>query len=300
MAARLRIWLEKISNQFEVIFFGILLLAFVTVIIIIVCAYLFDWQWTGFVPTYVKSVSQSSTGTPVITYTPVPGKSLWDWMTLILADIVTILAAYLTSAYSNRQKEAELQIASDKQRDDALQAYIDKMSELLLEKQLRESQPEAEVRKIARVRTLTILRGLDAFRKVNMLQFLYESDLITKGKPIINLNGAHLRGADLYRVLLNETDLSGVDLRKADLRGADLKGTTLYKADLSGADLSEADLNGVDLRGSGLIGTNMYKTDLSNTDLRGADLSGANLSETILYNANLKQAKLTLMQLDKA
>ena len=60
----------------------------------------------------------------------------------------------------------------DNQRETALQTYIDKMSELLLEKHLRTSQPEEEVRKIARVRTLTVLRGLDANRKGSVLQFL--------------------------------------------------------------------------------------------------------------------------------
>src|SRR5438105_9489820 len=112
MIARLRIWFQNASRHFEVVFFGIFLLASLALITLIVCAYLFDWEWTGFVPSFTEFTNRG------ITY--MPGKSLWDWMALILAGIVAILVAYLTSAYSNRQKENELQTAFDKQREDAL------------------------------------------------------------------------------------------------------------------------------------------------------------------------------------
>ena len=64
----------------------------------------------------------------------------------------------------------------DNQRETALQEYIDKMSELLLQKNLRESAEEDEVRKIARVRTLTILPRLDARRKGSVLHFCMSLD----------------------------------------------------------------------------------------------------------------------------
>jgi hypothetical protein len=50
---------------------------------------------------------------------------------------------------------------TDNQRDTALQAYIDKMSELLLDKKLRESAEDDEVRLIATVRTRAVLARLD-------------------------------------------------------------------------------------------------------------------------------------------
>src|SRR5260221_1248189 len=93
------------------------------------------------------------------------------------------------------------------------------MSELLLYKDnpLRESASEDEVRKIARVRTLTMLTRLDNERKKSVLQFLHESGLIETDKHIIDL-----RGADLYGANLSDADLRGADLYGADLRGADL------------------------------------------------------------------------------
>ena len=76
---------------------------------------------------------------------------------------------------------------TDNQRETAFQAYIDKMSELLLHEKLRDSTEEDEVRNVARVRTLTVLPRLDGKRKGSVLQFLYESGHIYKNKNSIDL-----------------------------------------------------------------------------------------------------------------
>jgi hypothetical protein len=99
------------------------------------------------------------------------------------------------------------------------------MSELLLKEQLGSSAVNPEVRNVARVRTLTVLCQLDAYRNGYVLSFLHESGLIDDGKSIINLT---------------EADLAEVDLKKVNLRGADLNGAIIDEADLSGANLTEA------------------------------------------------------------
>src|SRR5260370_645908 len=109
------------------------------------------------------------------------------------------------------------------------------MLELLLAKNLRSSTEDEEVQKIARVRTLTVLRRLDAERKGSVLQFLQESGLIGKDKRVIHLTGANLIGANLIGANLSGANLSGVYLSRADLSGADLS-----KANLSGANLRAA------------------------------------------------------------
>jgi uncharacterized protein YjbI with pentapeptide repeats len=111
------------------------------------------------------------------------------------------------------------------------------MSELLLENKLRDSAEDNEVRTIARVRTLTVLRGLNSIRKASVIQFLHESGLIDKDKCIINLSGAFLRNANL-----NKADLSEAFLNKADLWRADLSEAVLSEVNLFDADLSETDL----------------------------------------------------------
>jgi hypothetical protein len=61
------------------------------------------------------------------------------------------------------------------------------MAALLLEKDrpLRQSKENDEVRTLAHPRTLTVLSRLDGTRKANVVQFLYESDLITRGKGLL-------------------------------------------------------------------------------------------------------------------
>src|SRR5258708_971283 len=201
------------------------------------------------------------------------------------------LGGYLFNYTSSRNEQkatqvrdkTERDIASDNQRETALQDYIDKMSELLHDKDhpLRESAPEDEVRKIARVRTLTVLPRLDKERKRSVLQFLHESGLIDKGMKIIDLDGADLNGANL-----SEANLGGADLHRAILDGAKLHKANLNGAILDGADLDLADLSKADLHGA----------VLGEAKLDGADLDKAKLSE-----ANLNGAKgTTTEQLDKA
>jgi hypothetical protein len=81
---------------------------------------------------------------------------------------------------TEKRAETEREIALDSQREAAFQAYINEISDLLLHENLRDSKPEEKVRKIARVRTLTVLSRLDKVRKWNVLQFLCEADLIYK------------------------------------------------------------------------------------------------------------------------
>ena len=52
------------------------------------------------------------------------------------------------------------------------------MQELILDKGLRRSEKDAEIRDVARARTLTVLRSLDGDRKGQVLRFLHEADLI--------------------------------------------------------------------------------------------------------------------------
>jgi hypothetical protein len=79
---------------------------------------------------------------------------------------------------AEKHAQTERDIVVGNQREIALQDYIDKMSELLLKEHLSELKTEyEEVRKIARVPTLTVLPQLDGRRKRSVLQFLKESGL---------------------------------------------------------------------------------------------------------------------------
>ena len=109
---------------------------------------------------------------------------------------------------AKEREKLERESREDNQREVALQAYLDKMSELILEKKLRDSAEEDEIRKIARVRTLTVLRRLDPIRKASVIQFLHESGLIDKDADVLQ---------SVY-----ESGLINKDTRIISLEGADL------------------------------------------------------------------------------
>lgn len=193
--------------------------------------------------------------------------------------------------FTAQQGKASDRENTDNQRETVLQAYIDKMSELLLEKHLRESQPEDEVRKIARLRTITILFQLDARRIGLVFAFLSEAGLMS---TIPNSSIISLRGANLSKIDWSQFDLSQAQLAGANLSGANLVEANLVEAQLNGTQLNGADLRGADLSGADLTGIDtLYEpAQLNGADLRGADLSGADLRGAKLNGADLRGAKL--------
>ena len=192
------------------------------------------------------------------------------------------------------------QAMADQQRETALQAYLDHMSDLLLgnntglgSPSLRTAHQNDQTSQVARARTLTVLRNLDGKRKGIVLQFLHDAGLLgtaSGAMAIVNLNGADLTQVNLSeRANLSGANLSKADLSGADLRGADLSGANLTETKLSNANLSDANLTSATLAG----GVNLSYAILKDANLTAAILTGgANLSNANLSDANLTGATL--------
>lgn len=88
-------------------------------------------------------------------------------------------------------------VAWVQEQEATLKTYLDDMSDLLLNHNLRNSKPGDEVRQIARERTLTALRRLKADRNKIILQFLQDARLISMNNAVIDLSGADLSDAIL-------------------------------------------------------------------------------------------------------
>jgi len=187
------------------------------------------------------------------------------------------------------------EIAEEQQNESVFQAYLDKMTELLLKENLRDSKMGSEIRSIARARTITTLLTQDPIRKGKLLRFLFETNLNNKENNILDLSYADLSRADLVGAYLIQANLdraflSGSDLSRSNLVGvnlveADLREASLNDAHLSRANLSRADLTGADLRKAFLIGANLNGANLSGADLRGANLRDAKVTEDQLSEA---------------
>lgn len=318
MDARLRLFWRQMREHWVIA----IIAALVVVIVLIITGYIFNWGWLGVNGfNKVTIATDFSSSPPKITRTEEyqPGKTLWDWFNLLGVLAIPVVVGLGAAWYTAQQGKVSERESTDNQRETALQAYIDKISELILKEHLVELTPEYdEVRKIARVRTLTVLRRLDGDRKGSVINFLQESGLIKHGmedNPIIHLKDADLRKAQLSDADLSNADLSGswmvgAGMESAILEGANLSDVRLHDADLSGVDMRKTTLSNVILMGATLLNANfsgnelkdvgMNRADLTYADLTDTDLTHVGLVNSILHGTKLIRANLTRADLRKA
>lgn len=221
-------------------------------------------------------------------------KTLWDWMELLIIPFFLAGGAFILNNFEKKRSlqieeqraNSEREIAKDTLQETLLQNYLDKMGDLLIDKNLKRANKN--VKDIARVKTLTVLRRLDEDRKATVLLFLLESKLVSAPKPIISLSradlmrgnfyGANLSGADLSETYLVDSILVKVDLSKTILRGS-----ALIRADLTGANLAGADLTGAILRDANLTNCNLSGAQITDEQLKKAkSLNGTILPDKLI------------------
>jgi phage terminase small subunit len=270
MKARFLSWWQYIGKHWV----ATIIIVFVGVIVLIILGYLFRWDWTGFNNGTSQITITSPSNGNYKANVPQLSKSLWDWLQLLVIPVVLAVAGFWFNKIQKDRdqqveealKESEVEAAralklreekaakdrerleresrEDNQRENALQTYIDKMSELLLHEKLCDSENGDDVRNIARMRTMTVLTQLDARRIGYVFSFLRET-------------GLNSTTSKYNKVSLNDADLHNVNWSQANLRNADLSGANLEEADLSHTYLSHADLSD----------TNLVKANLSHANL---------------------------------
>ncbi|MBW4526813.1 MAG: pentapeptide repeat-containing protein [Phormidium tanganyikae FI6-MK23] len=289
------------------------------------------WEWLGVGEN--QEISQVTTETidpqskqkTVTTIKHEQAKNLWDWFSLLGVPIsVAFLGWWLQYLQQKRiedqakyEKEIaeekaknEKEIAEENQREEVLQAYFDRISALLIDKNVlaistnlnggtgfedgrRSEEKELldAAAAVVRTRTLSILRRLenDPVRKGSVLLFLSEAEVIRKLN--VNLEGANLEGANL----------GGANLEGAKLIGAKLQGASLIATKLSSINLRFANLKDARLKNANLEGADLRWANLEGAILEGADLRWANLEGAILEGAKLEGAKnITPNQIQQA
>jgi uncharacterized protein YjbI with pentapeptide repeats len=258
-------------------------------------------------------------------------KTAWQWLDLIGISSAIALVGWIVA---RKQRERDVALALEQAQNEALRAYLDQMSNLMVDHNLGKASsidseehtaPSEDGRVEQRRNSVTgdartilskvwtkraaPLLGLDddtpddAVREVAQARttaILLGVDGRHKRRPLkliyeLGLIDKDQRILNLKNAGLDHADFSELSLCKADLRGVDLRASDLSGADLSGADLRGADLRGADLR----------RADLSNADLRGSNLlpyderdperlSEHRLKHIDLSNETLSPRKLTL------
>jgi hypothetical protein len=167
-----------------------------------------------------------------------------DWVTLLIIPLALAGVGYVYTSYETRRTQA---VERSRAQEERIRTFLDEMDKLLIERHLRASLRDADERKLARTRILTVLLNMDIGRKRRPLKAIYELRLVDRNNPIVSLSQADLDDAELSEAILPGIDLQGVyarraNLRNANLKNADLRGAYLTEADLSGANLSGADI----------------------------------------------------------
>lgn len=241
------------------------------------------------------------------------GKTLWE-----LLDLLVVPAALGVGAlwFNRRLAKREEEVQEERFQEQALQSYLDTMSNLLLKERLRNrlrNSPEdgegtPAVVDVAQVRTITILRRVDRKRRDQVLGFLKTSDLVTGSKSLFY-------GASMADIDLACNNLSDVNLKKADLSNAQLQAAALWRTNLQDAclwkanlelailgdtELQQAYLKEANLEEAILMRAKLEGASLENANLQNAYLRGAHLRQAYLWKANLKGAELREADLSEA
>jgi hypothetical protein len=277
--------------------------ALIAVVIVVAALFGYTQGWTGF-NEYTKPSELT-----------VPAKTLWDWFQLLIVPLLLAVAAVIINSTVQRaeheraeqQARTEREISEDRLREQTLQTYLDRMTELLLDRGLGKPDAPEELKTVARARTLTVLRRLDPPRKGLLMRFLQDARL-TVGKTAICLSGADLSGADLTvadltGVFQARLDAEDTNLAEATLMLTNLAGTCLVGARLNGAYLNTTDFTKARLQNAKLnkvfgmdpifIDAKLNKADLTGAILVDANFAGADLTDAILTDAVLPWANLS-------
>jgi hypothetical protein len=263
----------------------------------------------GFTSAVIVSVMVEEKGKQPWTLREFGGKTLWDWLQLLIVPVVlsliTVVFAWQQDIRQDQiedhRAQAERELAEQRAQDEALQAYLDQMSQLMLDRKLLEAEQGTPLYTLAQARTSTLILRVDAEHNESVTRFLINSGLAEESSEA---SASLFREITLSHATLSDAYLPNADLRYADLSGADLSDADLYRADLGDADLSDANLNGADLSNADLSATKKVTlsgaADVSYVHPVGANLSGANLNGANLNGANLNNADLSYAHLSDA
>ncbi len=246
-------------------------------------------------------------------------KTGWEWLELLIVPAVLLVEGFWLSASQeeramqaeSRRAAAEADQALQRTQDEALQAYLDQIGELMLNRNLLEAGEEDAVLTLGRARTATVMTRLNDEENISIVRFLTDAGLTGAGDSSVSvLREIDLPKTDLQNVYFSEADLTGANLVGINARGAvfdfanlkesvltdaDLTYATMIETNLYGIILQEATLKQAILKDANLSGVRLNGTNLSQADLRGLNLSGAYLSSVgdQLEGANLGGANLT-------
>lgn len=221
-----------------------------------------------------------------------PKKKLWDWMDLLIVPILIAITVWWLGWLDNQN---QIKIDNEKAQRESLNEFFKTISFYLLDKNLRNSKIESEIRSLARSRTIEFISRADSKRKGAILQFLFESALINSD-PVINLNGVRFDNSDFKFLSLKGVKLAGIYFKNCDFSNSNFFDSNFAASDFSGSNFSLAKFDNCNIAGAKFTfakmrGIELRNTDLSQTFIDGVDFHNADLSKSIMKKEQLEKLK---------
>ena len=192
-----------------------------------------------------------------------------------------------------QQRAHEMYKETMRRRDSLMTTYIQEMN-VLIEQHNGTPTKNPWTAILMRVKSLTLIRQLDAERNSRVVYFLYAAGLLTDRQypPPLDLSEAELDGIDLSDWIFKQP------MRDLSLAGAFLRNASFVDRDFSGANFSDAILTGAHLNGSKFIGadfvrSNLFMVKAASANFTNANFSGANMIKTYLRSSVLTGIKFT-------
>lgn len=195
-----------------------------------------------------------------------PPQTLRGWLRLLLLPCILIAGSVWINVQINQtflqRRETALATADQQRQAAMLNAYMNRIADLLHHEDLLHANNLSAARLVAQVSTITTLQELHPDKKAALMSFLFRTRLISNDYHIISLVQADLSDADLRNIDLRDTNLAGANLSGANLSGANLSYATLQFVNLSYATLHSANLQAVDLNHANLNHANLSRAYL--------------------------------------
>lgn len=214
-------------------------------------------------------------------------KTLWDFASLLIIPTVLSFGAIF---YNQSVKNAENIKTEVQNQETILQDYIDRMSTLITDKGLVQSENGAPVRNVARTQTRTTIYRLSPFGKGLVIRFLKDGGLVDVDDPVILTEGLDLQGVNLRNAILNHCNLSHANFVDAKMENVQLQNAFCFKTNFTNAVLNKADLRNAVVSRANFNDSSCKEINFTNAVLIKTELVEANLWKSVFLGAKLNGA----------